>query len=296
MLPWSFFLPGSLKKAWHDRHTTREVTLFLLIWPLVIILFFSLSSSKLIPYILPVFPPLALLIAHRAANHWHSRRPDHGPAVIVLGSLLVVIGVALTIMPMLDWLPPLLHKSGQLGRELAVMLTGPTPAITVRHTMVPGSILTVFGILLFFALRTRSSALVVSLLCCFGILLDLLLPFAFARYGAERLSARTLATAVQKHTGPETVLAQSGPRQGMNFYTGRRFVTVGDYDELTFGSQQGDQRDWFMTNEQFNLLWSSNRHVVIVIPRHLQPGYQTVNNGQATVLADNGSLLLLSNR
>jgi hypothetical protein len=82
----------------------------------------------------------------------------------------------------------------------------------------------------------------------------------------------------------------------MNFYTGRRFVTVGDYDELTFGSQQGDQRDWFMTNEEFNLLWSSDRHVVIVIPRHLQPGYQAANNGAATVLADNGSLLLLSNR
>lgn len=296
MLPWSFFIPGSLKKAWQDRHTTREVTLFLLIWPLVIIFFFSLSNSKLIPYILPVFPPLALLIARRAASHWHSRRPDHTAAVIVLGTLLMVIGVALTIMPILDWLPPLLHKSGQLGRELAAMLTGPAPAITIRHTVVPGSILSFFGIALFVALRTRSSAMVVGLLCCFGILLELLLPFAFARYGAERLSARTLAAAVQKHAGPETVLAQSGPRQGMNFYTGRRFVTVGDYDELTFGSQQGDQRDWFMTNEQFNLLWSSNRHVVIVIPRHLQPGYQAANRGQATVLADNGSLLLLSNR
>lgn len=296
MLPWSFFLPGSLKKAWQDRHASKDVTLFLLIWPLVIILFFSLSSSKLIPYILPVFPPLALLIASRAASHWHSRRPDHTAAVIVLGTLLMAVGVALTIMPLLGWLPPLLHQSGQLGRELAAMLTGPAPAITVRHTMVPGSILTIFGILLFVTLRSRSSIPVVGLLCCFGILLELLLPFAFARYGAERLSARTLAAAVLQHAGPETVLAQSGPRQGMNFYTGRRFVTVGDYDELTFGSQQGDQRDWFMTNEEFNLLWSSDRHVVIVIPRHLQPGYQTARNGTARVLADNGSLLLLSNR
>lgn len=296
MLPWSFFIPGSLKKAWQDRHTTREVTLFLLIWPLVIIFFFSLSNSKLIPYILPVFPPLVLLIARRATSHWHSRRPDHGPAVIVLGSLLIVSGVGLAIMPLLSWLPPLLHQSGQLGRELAVMLTGPTPAITADHTMVPGSILTIFGIMLLFALRTRSSAMVVGLLCCFGILLDLLLPWAFASYGAERLSARTLAAAVKQHAGPETVLVQSGPRQGMNFYTGRRFVTVGDYDELTFGSQQGDQRDWFMTNEQFSQLWSSNRHVVIVIPRHMLPGYQVANSGQAIVLADNGSLLLLSNR
>jgi len=82
----------------------------------------------------------------------------------------------------------------------------------------------------------------------------------------------------------------------MSFYTGRRFVTVGDYDELTFGSTQGDQRDWFMTDEQFNLLWSSERPVLIVIPRHLLPGYQAASKGKATILADNGSLLLLSNR
>lgn len=296
MLPWSFFLPGSLKKSWNERHANNGTSLFLLIWPLVIILFFSLSSSKLIPYILPVFPALSLLVAHRAASQWHSRRPDHTPAVVVLGSLLLVAGIALVSIPLLPWLPPLLQKSGQLGRELAAMLTGPAPAITVAHTMVPGSILALFGLLLLFALRSRSTALIVTLLCFFGILLDLLLPWGFARYGAERLSPKSLALAAIRHAGPETVLAQSGPQQGMNFYTGRRLVTVGNMDELAFGSQQGDQKDWFMSNDQFYHLWRSDRHVLIVVARHEVPQYPAANSDKAVVLADNGSKLLLSNR
>jgi 4-amino-4-deoxy-L-arabinose transferase-like glycosyltransferase len=66
MLPWSFFIPGALVRAWRDRHHQEGQTgLFLLIWTAFIFLFFSKSNSKLIPYILPIFPPLAILVAHR---------------------------------------------------------------------------------------------------------------------------------------------------------------------------------------------------------------------------------------
>ena len=39
-----------------------------MIWPGLIFLFFSASSSKLIPYILPVLPPLAILIGNYFAD------------------------------------------------------------------------------------------------------------------------------------------------------------------------------------------------------------------------------------
>lgn len=297
MLPWSFLLPGSLARAWRERLHNRGTTLFLLLWPVVIILFFSLSSSKLIPYILPCFPPLALLVAHRLDPLRQSRRPDHGPAQAVLAGILLVLGAALALLPLMGWLPPLLHASGQTGRELAAMLTGPEPVITLRQTLVPGSLLALFGLLLLVTLRARSALLLVGLLCCFGLSLDLLLPWAFARYGAERLSAKPLAVAALQHSTVETVLAQIGPRQGMNFYTGRRLVTVGDADELAFGSTQGDQRDWFLTREQFLLLWQSHRPVLLVVPRHQSQTYTADGPGlRPRILADNGSLLLLSNR
>ena len=296
MLPWSFFLPGSLSRAWRERQSSKGTTLFLLLWPVVIILFFSLSSSKLIPYILPTFPPLALLTAHRLSGHWHTRRPDYTTAQVLLAIILLIVGTALALLPLMEWLPPLLYKSGQTGRELAAMLTGPSPMLTLHQTLVPGSLLVVFGLLLLWGIRTRSSLVLIGLLCCFGILLDLLLPWAFTRYGAERLSAKTLARAALQNAGPDTLLAQSGPRQGMNFYTGKRLVTVGDADELTFGSTQGDHTDWFMTRERFLPLWQSDRQIMLVIPRHEQNIYDPVLPGvTARLLADNGSLLLLSN-
>lgn len=297
MLPWSFFLPGSLGKAWQQRHSDRGTTLFLLLWPLVIILFFSLSSSKLIPYILPTFAPLSLLVAHRLMAHWHTRRPDYTAAQATLALILLLVGVALAILPLLSWLPPILHASGQTGRDLAAMLTGPAPVLTLRQTLLPGSLLVIFGLLLLWSIRTRSSLLLIGLLCCFGILLDLLLPWAFAHYGAERLSSRSLAKAVIQHAGPDTLLAQSGPRQGMNFYTGKRLITVGDADELSFGSSQGNQSGWFLSQEQFMEFWRSNCQVMIVIPRHEASRYDAAQSRPSPrILADNGALLLLSNR
>jgi 4-amino-4-deoxy-L-arabinose transferase-like glycosyltransferase len=65
--PWVFFLGSAAVETWRARfQLDREPVSFQLllwIWALVPLLFFSLSSSKLAGYILPVFPPLALLSA-----------------------------------------------------------------------------------------------------------------------------------------------------------------------------------------------------------------------------------------
>lgn len=72
-MPWWFYLPviliGMLSWSllilarcaqWIKK---RRGDSFLIIWTLVVLLFFSIPSSKIITYILPLFPPLALLIA-----------------------------------------------------------------------------------------------------------------------------------------------------------------------------------------------------------------------------------------
>lgn len=65
MLPWSWFIPAALRDAWRNRKSAQGETItWLAIWALFIFAFFTKSSSKLVPYILPVIPPLALLIAH----------------------------------------------------------------------------------------------------------------------------------------------------------------------------------------------------------------------------------------
>ncbi|RPJ03710.1 MAG: glycosyltransferase family 39 protein, partial [Deltaproteobacteria bacterium] len=62
-LPWSFFLPFALIRAYRRTFKERETaTVFLVLWFLVIFLFFSAASSKLSSYILPLFPAVSLLV------------------------------------------------------------------------------------------------------------------------------------------------------------------------------------------------------------------------------------------
>ena len=58
MLPWSFFIPTSFSGIWRERHDPKgKIRLYLLIWAVFIFLFFSISDSQLVTYILPIFPP-----------------------------------------------------------------------------------------------------------------------------------------------------------------------------------------------------------------------------------------------
>jgi len=75
--PWTGFLwPGirrSLRGGWSERDKYSD-TWFFVVWAGFIFLFFSASHSKLPPYILPVFPALAVLIGRCLAPG-----PDDGP-------------------------------------------------------------------------------------------------------------------------------------------------------------------------------------------------------------------------
>jgi len=65
LFPWTGFLWGAFRDAlaggWSRRRENAQAWFFA-IWAAFIFLFFSKSQSKLIPYILPVFPPLAVVV------------------------------------------------------------------------------------------------------------------------------------------------------------------------------------------------------------------------------------------
>ena len=65
-LPWSAFLLKALREGVDKRTPLFKATEkhFLLIWILFIFIFFSVSSSKLIPYIAPIFLPIAVIFGH----------------------------------------------------------------------------------------------------------------------------------------------------------------------------------------------------------------------------------------
>lgn len=107
MLPWIGLLSGALAGLWQRRRAApaagmpersqpprlRHDQLFLLIWAGLVFLFFSLSHSKLVPYVLPACAPIAVscaLVLERALAGRRLALVHVGMAV----SSLVLAGVA----------------------------------------------------------------------------------------------------------------------------------------------------------------------------------------------------------
>jgi 4-amino-4-deoxy-L-arabinose transferase-like glycosyltransferase len=85
--PWTVFLVQAIvqksRAIWinHQRHATD---LFLLLWLFIIFIFFSIPHSKLVGYILPLFPALALITASYVSACWDvpKQRGFYSPAVL----------------------------------------------------------------------------------------------------------------------------------------------------------------------------------------------------------------------
>lgn len=60
MFPWSLWIPKVFLRRDSDDPALRS---YLVTWSVVVFVFFSLSGAKLVHYILPMFPPMAMLIA-----------------------------------------------------------------------------------------------------------------------------------------------------------------------------------------------------------------------------------------
>ena len=67
-LPWALFLPGALRHTIRRARRWHDLDLFLVCWLVVTVGFFSASSAKLATYVLPAFPPLAVLVARYLAR------------------------------------------------------------------------------------------------------------------------------------------------------------------------------------------------------------------------------------
>jgi len=61
LFPWTALLPTTIAGLW--KRPPKDERLLLVLWIALPLLFFSLSSSKLPHYILPIYPPLAIILA-----------------------------------------------------------------------------------------------------------------------------------------------------------------------------------------------------------------------------------------
>jgi len=93
MAPWTIFLPGIairyFPRRWKKRND-QPAWMFLWLCALAWLVFFSLSGTKLASYVLPVFPPLAVLVGGLLASWIASSQTD---ALIDRGARAITVTV-----------------------------------------------------------------------------------------------------------------------------------------------------------------------------------------------------------
>lgn len=126
-LPWIVPAARALVTGWRasEPRGRFDARRLLWVWCVVVLVFFSTSDSKLIPYILPMFPPLAVLVGMSQERQLASDLRVTAIGLIVLGA-----GLALGAALLPRWLhdparaPYFLALRGPLALIAAALLAG----------------------------------------------------------------------------------------------------------------------------------------------------------------------------
>ncbi|MCE5287413.1 MAG: glycosyltransferase family 39 protein [Pelosinus sp.] len=93
--PWTAVMVQAVWKSLTECYRHNSAMLFLNIWAAFIFVFFSISRTKLVSYILPMYPPLAIIVGCYLADlvqkqkRYSSRAFGWGITLFVLTSLLI---------------------------------------------------------------------------------------------------------------------------------------------------------------------------------------------------------------
>lgn len=247
MLPWTAFLPQALVSAFRERREGRDEALFLAVWAATVFLFFSLSDSKLIPYILPAVPPLALLASRELARAWETRSLPRG-ATLSLALLFVPVGAAL-LYPGLPLSPKGLLYSEMLG----------------GHRYLLGASLLALGALPHWLQRRSGARPAIAALVLASALFLTCLFAPLPRFDALR-SAKGVASALRPllREGDE-VAVYGNYLHGLAYYLERRITVVDYLGELEFGTvSEPRTRAWMIGGAELQARFRGPGRVYVV--------------------------------
>lgn len=278
-MPWTIFLPGAIKQhlptKWQDRQQYRD-GLFFILWAVIIFLFFSFSKSKLITYILPVLPPLAIMVGHYLATQWEQKRANKQLAWEYAS--LVVMAFLLGVASMIAlW-------------HLPAMIPQPISFIASILCWVAGAIV---AAVVWFKYQDVAKALPMLIA---GVVLGLLLLLP-AMSTVDLGSVKSLALTLKPILGPhDEVAVYNQYYQDLPFYLQRRIAVVNSVGELKFGMQHQDVSSWMIDNTVFAQQWHSAQRIFVVLGRNSLASFKQAIHGDYYLLAQTPSDMLLVNQ
>ena len=225
MLPWVL---GLRLKAIGFREKNND-SLFISLWILLPLVFFSSSHSKLVPYIFPVFPPLFILIGNQLAKWWELPIAPKALRVNALFCVLLVAGASIA--------------AGFFGKKLKI------PEIEF-YDFLP---LIIVSAALFIAaiIKKTPAKTLIAWTMVFGATLGLT-----ANYNAGSFNKRTIKPLAEilipTLQDVDMVVAYNSYWQDLPVYLTRNVTVAGWSGELGFGLEHTpNAKQWMITIPEF---------------------------------------------
>ena len=251
LIPWTGFLGSAVRAAvrggWAKKNEHADAWFFV-VWIAFIFLFFSKSHSKLAPYIVPIFPALAVVIggwlapALRAEDGAKRMRVGLGGFAIFCG--LLALALCVVVMN-----PALVRMSSEQALALRI------PAFTMAGVLLSGGIFTLW------LAKVRGVRAAVT-----GLVTTMVLFFLILTFAAPHISkpgTRALAEMVTARAKPgDRVLHYHEFFHDFTFYARRVVDVVAFKGELELEEDAAARASGrFMDEPKFRELWAGSGRV-----------------------------------
>ena len=270
LFPWVGFLwpslRGKLRGGWAARDTNRDAWFFV-IWAAFIFLFFSKSQSKLIPYILPVFPPLAVLIGSWLADVGVKSSTALRTGLRVFSFVCGFLALAILVIVL-----NIGHNN--VIREPAQLLALRPYGCVIAAILLIGGILTPW-----FATKRSPRSALACLIVTMGVFF---MTLTFAAPDIQKPGTKTLAHIVRDRAQPgDHVLHYHEFFHDFTFYAGRVVDIVNYKGELELEEDAAARQSGrFISDAEFRRQWAGPVRLWVVARKRdtkelfADPGFQ----------------------
>lgn len=263
LLPWTPLLPSFIKNYFSSNGTLeKRNNRFLAVWVLGPLVFFSLSGSKLVHYLLPIFPATALL----TGKMWRDLliEPEEKRPQIRLSLYLYLAGFLL------------------IGTFLAVFFIH-TQRFSgwAQYDLTPLGNTSIFlfffccaGVAAaWFSIKTNRAAFFFPI-AAMGFLLCCLVAVRSISSVEPLLSPTPVfVKKIKEHFRPgDKIIAYKCMLNGLPFYTGERIINVSQPREVLFEEDQEEAGRYVIENESSlkNFFGPGKRIFLVIKRRHLE--------------------------
>lgn len=281
LFPWISLLWGAIQDALKAPKPSeqRGIIYFLLIWAGFVFGFFSISNSKLVPYILPCFPPLAVILGTYWVKIYRSSYSPETTKTINLFAATMAL-FSLGGIATLWGMPQLLDHKPHL----------------VDHFLLMGGAFLLLALVAFVSSHRKRYKVALSTIPLTAIILVFSVIIMMPEL--QRPSVKPLAQIIQTLKKPGDIVGSYKTYyQDLPVYVNQTITVIDIKGELEFGCDVEDCSQWMQNEAQFMTQWTGNKRLFIIArAAEIKDLVARVPTFQYQLLAQDNGNILITNR